>query len=124
MVLDLPNLDLALPDPVLAAHIRAAEAEACYENLCLLYVAMTRAKRAMYVITKAVGRSESANFPRLLRETLGESWAAGDPRWFQAVAFADPSAGEARGDLPVLRDAPHRGVGGGRPAGRPRPAPG
>ena len=62
----------------------SAEAEVGYENLSLLYVAMTRAKRAMYVLTKPPGKSVSRNFPRLLAATLGEFAAPVD-----AVEFAD-----------------------------------
>ena len=71
-VLDLPTKIFCEHDAVLAAHMRAAEAAGCYENLSLLYVAMTRAKRAMYLVTKAPGKSKSHNFPKLLAETLGE----------------------------------------------------
>ncbi|HVU36680.1 MAG TPA: UvrD-helicase domain-containing protein, partial [Opitutaceae bacterium] len=92
-VLDLPPRMFCLQDKVLAAHIRAAEADACYESLSLLYVALTRAKRAMYVVTEPPGASKSRNFPRLLAATLGEEatdvrvgdatltgvWSSGDP---------------------------------------------
>jgi len=67
-VLELPAKALVERDPVLSAHLAQAEADAAYESLCLLYVAMTRAKRAMYVITEPVGpKSTSRNFPFLLR---------------------------------------------------------
>jgi ATP-dependent exoDNAse (exonuclease V) beta subunit len=88
-VLQLPGQDIWRKDPVLAAYAREAEADACYENLCLLYVAMTRAKRALYVITEPVGKSKSHNFPRLLQETLGEAWSAGDPSWHEGVPRVD-----------------------------------
>jgi ATP-dependent helicase/nuclease subunit A len=85
-VLELPAKVFAERDPVLAAHIETAEAEAAYENLCLLYVAMTRAKRAMYIITEPIAaKATSRNFPRLLREALGETWSAGDARWYEAI---------------------------------------
>ena len=57
-VLDLPPKLFYAQDETLAAHVQAAEAEAGYEALSLLYVAMTRAKRAMYAITNATGTSE------------------------------------------------------------------
>lgn len=104
-VLHLPSKEFFAHDPVLAAHVAAAEADACYENFCLLYVAMTRAKRAMYVITEPVGTSRSPNFPRLLQETLGEAWAGGDPRWFETIAVA-PAAETARTESPVIAAAP------------------
>ncbi len=94
-VLDLPPETFYAPDLVLAAHVATAEAEACYEELAVLYVAMTRAKRAMYVVTAPVGKSKSHNFPRLLQETLGDEWAEGDPRWFEKLGAptARPRAG-------------------------------
>jgi ATP-dependent exoDNAse (exonuclease V) beta subunit len=111
-VLDLPGRLFAERDPMLAAHIRAAEATECYEKLSLLYVAMTRAKRAMYLITKPPGKSTSRNFPRLLAETLGEkdepirvgkmsasgSFAAGDPEWHASISAPDlpPAAPEEK----------------------------
>jgi len=49
-VLDLPAKVLTEHDPVLAAHLAAAESEAAYENLCLLYVALTQT--AMYLVTE------------------------------------------------------------------------
>ncbi|MDB6167999.1 MAG: UvrD/REP helicase [Verrucomicrobia bacterium] len=94
-ILDLPNRLFFAQDEVLAAHVSGAEADACYESLSLLYVAMTRAKRAMYLITKPPGKSKSRNFPKLLAETLGEeevgirvgkqelsgAFGSGDPDW-------------------------------------------
>jgi len=106
-ILQLPSRDFMARDPVLAAHVAEAEADACYENFCLLYVAMTRAKRALYVITEPVGKSRSPNFPRLLQETLGETWTEGDPRWFEAAAAERPPAPPAEAAiLDVARAAP------------------
>ena len=98
-VLDLPPKLFYARDETLRAHVRGAEAEACYEALSLLYVAMTRAKRGMYVITKPVGTSESRNYSKLLTSTLGAearplrigelscsaAWASGNPSWHQAL---------------------------------------
>lgn len=105
-VLDMPPKLFHERDDVLAAHARRAEAEAAYEKLCLFYVATTRAKRAMYLITKpAAEKSTSANFPRLLAETLGMGsaervqvgasvcdamFAQGDAKWFEPI----PCVGE------------------------------
>ena len=99
-VLDLPGKFFSEQDAVLATHVQAAEADACYESLSLLYVAMTRAKRAMYLVMKAPGKSTSRNFPKLLAETLGEesetvrvgklelsgAFAAGDADWHARIA--------------------------------------
>jgi ATP-dependent helicase/nuclease subunit A len=70
-VLDMPTKDFAACDDVLAAQLREAETAGCYEKLSLLYVAMTRAKRGLYLVIKPPGRSSSRNFTKLLDETLG-----------------------------------------------------
>lgn len=106
-VFDLPPKIFWEHDEVLAGHVRGAEAEAGYEALSLLYVAMTRAKRAMYVITQPVGKSVSRNFPKLLAETLGGDpqplrvgklavagpWSRGDADWHLQVVAAEKSPG-------------------------------
>ncbi|MEZ0216162.1 MAG: UvrD-helicase domain-containing protein [Rariglobus sp.] len=110
-VLDMPPKLFHEHDEVLAAHVAEAEADAVYEKLCLFYVATTRAKRAMYLITKPVGeKSTSANFPRLLTETLGTAepgelahvgdWACdavfakGDAEWFEEIPCVDEVVAE------------------------------
>lgn len=105
-VLDLPEKLLHAHDEVLVANVAVEEADACYEELAKLYVAMTRAKRALYVVTEPLKKSQSANFPRLLEETLtpgadnirvgalslGDGWAAGDPDWFADLRDETPAA--------------------------------
>ncbi|MBL9212920.1 MAG: PD-(D/E)XK nuclease family protein, partial [Opitutaceae bacterium] len=119
-------------DAVLDAHVRRAESEACYEAFALLYVAMTRAKRAMYLITKPAGQSESRNYPRLLTATLGEgpatvtvgtltvagAWTSGDPDWFAAVAARREAVAAETGDEAAL-DPDQVGRVVRRPARRP-----
>ena len=113
-VIDLPARDFSAHDPVLAPYVEAARADKCYENLCVLYVAMTRAKQALYLVTEPVGKdSESLNYPRLLQETLGEEWSAGDPEWFKKH---DPKPA-------VLPPAPPRVVLQSAPAVEPLPNP-
>lgn len=88
-VVQLPGRMFVEQEPVLAAQLEAEEADGAYENLCLLYVAMTRAKRAMYVITEPVDpAATSANFPRLLARSLGEGWSEGRSDWFAAISPA------------------------------------
>lgn len=114
-VLDLPPKIFWQQDAVLAAQVEAEEAEACHEAFSLLYVAMTRAKRAMYVITEPVGTSTSRNFPKLLAETLGEdsqtlrvgglnvpgAWAAGDADWHLKLVAPEPPAEKAAPIVPL-----------------------
>ena len=84
-VLDLPSAIFYEADEVLRAHVAARRADAAYESMCKFYVAMTRAKRAMYVIAEPVGASKSKNFPKLLEQTLGDTWAMGDPAWYEGL---------------------------------------
>ncbi|NBQ57980.1 MAG: hypothetical protein EBU32_06275 [Opitutaceae bacterium] len=101
-VLDLPNKIFAKYEPVLASHMAVAESEAAYENLCLLYVAMTRAKRAMILVTEPTkNTSKSQNFTRLLHDALGETWSAGEARWFDEIKFKEPKLA-AENDLSRL----------------------
>jgi len=102
-VLDLPNELFRQSDSVLTAHVAEAEAEAGYEALSLLYVAMTRAKRAMYAMVEPVGDSKSLNYPKVLSETLGDEvslirvgglerpglWSSGDPDWSTENAIVE-----------------------------------
>jgi ATP-dependent exoDNAse (exonuclease V) beta subunit len=117
-VLEAPAKLIAQSDAVLAAHFRQAEAEAGYEALSLLYVALTRAKRALYVITEPMGDSQSLNYPRVLAETLGGDaekaggvrvgalrlpgrWSAGEPDWAEKLA-PPAAAGETASSVAVL----------------------
>lgn len=119
-VLDLPTKLFCACDEVLARHVAAAESDACYEALSLLYVAMTRAKRAMYLVTKPPGTSTSRNFPKLLAETLGDetvtvrvgarefagAYAEGDAGWhLKLTSVAHSSDESSRGSqAPVAID--------------------
>jgi ATP-dependent helicase/nuclease subunit A len=100
-IVELPTKVFYEHDAVLARHVETAEAEAAYEALCLLYVAMTRAKRAMYVITEPVGDSKSLNFPKLLDEALGDTWADGDMAWWRALPFSEETAVAVDALVPV-----------------------
>lgn len=130
-ILEMPTELFWRNDDVMAAHMEAARAEACYEKLSLLYVAMTRAKRAMYAIIEPVGSSESANFPRLLAETLASdsrpvrvgglslagAWQAGDADWH--IRLPAPAAKESSPIRPVLLDTTAVARASRRPARRP-----
>jgi ATP-dependent exoDNAse (exonuclease V) beta subunit len=110
-VLDLPAKEFCAQDEVLRAHIASAEADACYEALCVLYVAMTRARQAMVVLTEpAKPDSMSMNYPRLLNETLGETWEEGDPTWYarQPGATAPSARVEAAMPMAGSRRRAHR----------------
>jgi ATP-dependent helicase/nuclease subunit A len=112
-VFDLPSKQFYEADQILSDHVLGAEVEACYEKLSLLYVAMTRAQRAMYVIVEPPGKSISRNYPQLLARTLAEvataevrvgdrafpgAYSGGAPAWFAAIT-GERSEGKADGDL-------------------------
>lgn len=140
-VLEYPGTMLAEADPVLREYQRAAVAENCYEQLSLLYVALTRAKRALYAVIEPPGKSTSLNFPRLLTATLGEeerevrvgegtfrgAWAAGEGGWFaaeggaavrrQAAASVDEAAAQAENCAVAAAVSARAGLLARRPSG-------
>jgi ATP-dependent helicase/nuclease subunit A len=119
-ILDLPPKLFYQADPVLAAHVRVAEADACYEALSLLYVAMTRAKRATYAIVEASADSTSRNYPKFLGETLGNDpcdvrigalnssglWVRGDADWHLALPVPPAHARRVERKLETLAAIP------------------
>ena len=70
-ILDLPPKELCQLIKPLDAASDLARAEACYENLCKLYVAFTRSRGGLYVITSEPS-GNSGYYPRLLVDTLAE----------------------------------------------------
>jgi ATP-dependent helicase/nuclease subunit A len=61
-----PRKDVAECDAVLAARFQEEANRACYEQLCVLYVAMTRAKRALYMVTRFPGENSTTFTPAAL----------------------------------------------------------
>ena len=85
-VLDMPKDAIALADPVLAEKFARQKADAGFESLCKFYVAMTRAKRGLYLVSRRRKEKSSANnLLRLVSETLGEDYECGDQNWYQEV---------------------------------------
>ncbi len=93
-VMQMPNRAIVEADPKLNAFLESQSAEACYESLCLYYVALTRAKRANFLISDALPKNPSSlNFPSLLRHGLlaegavgsGLLWQQGDADWWREV---------------------------------------
>ena len=78
-VFDLPRKEIYEADDTLRSYHAEREAEAAFENLCKLYVAMTRARCANYLITEPRGRSaRSNNFVKLLESALCSADAVTD----------------------------------------------
>jgi ATP-dependent exoDNAse (exonuclease V) beta subunit len=85
------------------AALDAARAKGNFSQLCVLYVALTRAEQALYmIIPKAKGEPTTVREADLLRERLvaGDSagigpgrleqlYASGDPAWFQRPGPGD-----------------------------------
>ncbi|MDA0577331.1 MAG: UvrD-helicase domain-containing protein, partial [Verrucomicrobia bacterium] len=70
-VLRMPRKPVAECDPVLRDVLRAEDETASFGELCVLYVALTRAKRATYAITGFAGRTaETLNAAALLKQQL------------------------------------------------------
>jgi len=102
----------------LRAEFEAAKQRAGFESLCRLYVAMTRAKRGLYLVAKPPPKtSTSVNEAQFLRGMLRSGaaverdgfqieWETGDAAWFAGLeptakteSTALPEASEPLGEL-------------------------
>ena len=87
----LPSKDEASADPVMQESREAINSEEEYGKLCAAYVAMTRSKQALYVLTKKLKQDTSSkNFGRLLMLTLNpgsEVVPFGNEHWYKAHAL-------------------------------------
>lgn len=110
--LSLPRILMAEADPVLAAHLETARAAACFDALCLLYVALTRAKRGLYMITSFPGKqSTTLDAAAFLKTCLSDGqtpvtlagrefpclYECGERQWYEAIpaAVSPPDRGTA-----------------------------
>lgn len=109
----LPPRGLAEADEVLAAELASISDQNAYEALCLLYVALTRAARALILVGTAGAGSSGTIYPsNLLRRTLAGTEAIattkvpvseeetvpahclyrdGDPAWFETSTVTPPT---------------------------------
>lgn len=74
--LKMPRRVMAERDPVLAAELESADESAAFENLCVLYVALTRARQGLYMVTSYPGKNANA----VRSDTLVKLQLAGDPK--------------------------------------------
>ncbi|MDD5482561.1 MAG: UvrD-helicase domain-containing protein [Kiritimatiellae bacterium] len=101
-ILTMPDRKTAACDPVLKQSLDEADNLAALDNLCLLYVAMTRAKKALYLLTRTQKR-KCFNMAAFLEEQLPANtpprniiigsgprrtpaellYEIGSPRWFE-----------------------------------------
>lgn len=119
-VLDPPRKLIAEADTVLAGVLAEVQEEACFEAFCRLYVALTRAKRAVYAIAcKPAMSSKSKSYATWLYGELGSEdedlsktgdwagdevvWYSGRDDWFQAMPIIEgKQSSEEQARLPEL----------------------
>lgn len=97
-ILAAPEQDVISAEPPLADQLAADRRGKALEELRLLYVAMTRARRALVLITTAPGKKSSTlRLGNILQQALAPSatpdadapaWETGDPAWWQQKARA------------------------------------
>lgn len=118
--LDLPSRAVCEVDEVLSQAYEEALAGDTYENLCMHYVATTRAKKALYLLSEKLPESSSARtFTRLLRETLSMEagvHAVGNPEWY-SISKDRPLAVSVK-EGPPFSVPPLRELRPARPSGQ------
>ena len=122
----LPSKDLAESDPVLSEALHERRAEEEYSKLCTAYVAMTRSKQALYVLTRKLkADTSSKNFARLLMLTIpaaSDVVERGDDTWFQGHPIREEVTSGAESDqllpLPACSAGTPRPVSPSSLAGR------
>lgn len=104
------------------------------ESLCLLYVAMTRARRALYMFARPTSSPPSQEFGSLLQSTLGSSdltatpeaivYENGEAEWFQSIPVQSRRVDEKKALVPAtiqlrndVESAPTRGLRVSKPSG-------
>ena len=119
-----PKKDVALMVEPLASSYRQAEMDAAFEQLCVLYVALTRARYANFVITSQPSTEDGNCSPRrILQETLvgaeadseaevGEEeedddevdvrYEHGDPDWLSKTEPESKKESEPTGPRPIV----------------------
>ena len=81
-ILKAPRRIVVEHDPVLSKQIEKANEDNCFDLLCLTYVAMTRTKHALYIVTSHQNPETSRTFrpSRFLKQQLtGEMEAVAEP---------------------------------------------
>lgn len=103
-----PNKDLRAIDVDLDALYRETRARALRERICVLYVAMTRARHALEVILDAEQSGTSPTYAQILRgafrladDVHGLAYAKGDDAWMSAFGFPTHSSERATSPIQV-----------------------
>jgi ATP-dependent helicase/nuclease subunit A len=98
--LALPRKEFCEADPVLQSAREEIRARQSYESLCVLYVAMTRAKKALYCVTAAGRNVKHAG--KWLENTFpgdGDHREVGNPKWFNEYPKTEPMDSDLRSPL-------------------------
>ena len=87
----MPAKEFAVHDRVLDAQVKIQEADDKFGEICTAYVALTRAKKALYVVTNELTKNTSAkNFARhLLLQFGAASTSIGNANWYQCHAIGE-----------------------------------
>jgi len=103
--LALPRKEFCEADPVLKSAREEIRARQSYESLCVLYVAMTRAKKALYCVT-AAGRNVKHAGKWLENTFPGDTdhREIGNPKWFNEYPKIEPPISDLRS--PLTPDSP------------------
>jgi len=123
-VLDLPRKDILKADSVLVETLQKLQNEAAYEELCNLYVAMTRAENSLYMIRTEPSSSTTSLHPsgivaagldtgtprkiKLGEITARELYTAGDLSWTEKAAPPDSGISPAESLKPISLPTPDR----------------
>lgn len=110
-LLQLPAKWAYQSQPEIQEAYKKWEQEQIYENLCLLYVALTRAKRGLYVFLpeEPQSRKDKELFrtpANLVRQSTGIDFGESDPCWSESVPPLEKSEPDQQVSLPkptVLR---------------------
>ena len=118
--LRMPRRIVATSDSVLALEVRQNEEQAAFDALCVLYVAMTRPKRGLYIVTSFPGKTSTAlTEAAFLKQQLatapettddetvqvdGEDilrlFETGNRRWYESIAVPrEPTQAEPAPEL-------------------------
>ncbi|KRP37090.1 MAG: hypothetical protein ABS34_04460 [Opitutaceae bacterium BACL24 MAG-120322-bin51] len=128
--------DLMQADPILNQLLEQSISQRGFGNLCTLYVAMTRAKQGLYMISdlKGAHKGTTVNY---LKERLGTEaktielfpksnypllWSTGDPQWHNSFkSTAQPTTNSPQPSAPAF-DPAHPRLQLARPStGKARP---
>jgi ATP-dependent exoDNAse (exonuclease V) beta subunit len=90
----MPAKEFAVHDALLDAQLKIEEADDKFGEICTAYVALTRAKKSLYVLTNELAEdTKSKNFARhLLLKFDASSASIGNANWYQSHRIGDDAS--------------------------------